>query len=388
MDQSFLQYFSSENFMPHGHCYLWEPILLWLHVVSDALIAIAYFSIPVTLIVFVRKRKDLEFDWMFICFAAFITACGVSHLMEIWTVWVPDYWLAGLIKGITALVSIPTAYLLVKLVPFALDLPSPSEMVAKNDQLSQEIKDRLASEHALSMNNVELAVLNEELKAFSYSVSHDLRTPLRSMDGFSLALLEDYDDVLAPEAKDLLRRIRLASQRMGRLIDDMLRLSQVTRTEIRMEQVDLSALCTTILETMQEAQPERFVKSVIDPDMVLMADKPLINIAFENLIQNAWKFTGKTASPMIHVGSKQVDGHTVYFVTDNGAGFDMAHATKLFGTFERLHSTADFQGTGIGLALVKRIINRHAGKLWAEAAVGQGASFYFYVEGNEHAAST
>jgi signal transduction histidine kinase len=380
MNNPITRFFSTDNFMPHGHCYLWEPALLWLHVVSDSLIAIAYFSIPVTLLFFVRKRKDLQFHWMFICFAIFILACGASHVMEVWTVWTPAYWLSGGIKAITALVSIPTAFLLVKLIPLALALPSPAALAASNEQLRQEIADRTRIEAALNQKNLELASLNEELKAFSYSVSHDLRTPLRSLDGFSLALLEDYSDKLDADGQDALQRIRMASQRMGRLIDDMLRLSQVTRSEIRLEPIDLSALCNGIVATLGEAHPQRSVQWQIDPGMQLHADKGLIGIVMQNLIENAWKFTGRTDQPAIHIGAREIDGNAVFFVADNGAGFDMLHAEKLFGTFERLHAVSDFTGTGIGLALVKRIIRRHDGEIWAEARVGHGATFYFCMK--------
>ena len=387
MDNAVTRFFSTDNFMPHGHCYLWEPVLLWLHVVSDALITLAYFSIPITLLFFVKKRKDLQFHWMFVCFAVFILACGASHLVEIWTVWIPDYWLSGVIKAITALASIPTAYLLVRLVPFALALPSPAAMAATNDQLRQEIAERKRMEAVLSEKNIELATLNEELGAFSYSVSHDLRAPLRSMDGFSLVLLEDHADSLPPDGQDALRRIRLASQRMGRLIDDMLRLSQVKRTDIQIERVDLSAMCAGIAATIQQANPARPAQWNITQGMQIDADRPLIQIVLQNLLENAWKFTGKTADTRISIGSREIDGRPVFFVADNGAGFDMAHATNLFGTFERLHSAAEFQGTGIGLALARRIINRHEGRIWCEAAVGQGATFFFYVKEQAHVAT-
>ena len=243
---------------------MWEPLLLWLHVGSDALIAIAYCTIPVTLIYFVRRRKDLQFNWMFLCFAIFILACGASHVMEIWTVWHPSYWLAGAIKAVTAMASIPTAILLMKLIPFALALPSPAALAASNEQLRLEIDERIRMEGMLIQKNLELSALNEELKAFSYSVSHDLRAPLRSMDGFSLALLEDCEHQLDANGKDALQRIRLASQRMGQLIDDLLRLSEVGRAQLKREQIDLSALCTGIAAQLSAENPDRPLEWVID----------------------------------------------------------------------------------------------------------------------------
>ena len=379
-----IRYFSTENFMPHGHCYMWDPVLLWLHVGSDTLISLAYFTIPVTLIYFVRRRKDFQFNWMFVCFAVFILACGASHVMEIWTVWHPTYWLAGAVKVITALASIPTAFLLVKLIPFALALPSPSALAASNEQLRLEIEDRIRIELMLSQKNLELNALNEELKAFSYSVSHDLRAPLRSMDGFSLALLEDCDEQLDASGKDALQRIRIASQRMGQLIDDLLRLSDVGRAELTLEPLDLSALCTSIAGQLAAEHPGRQLEWEIEPGMLMHGDKALLRIVLQNLIENAWKFTAKVARPVIRIGSTAQPGGTVYFVADNGAGFDMCNAKKLFGAFQRLHNTADFPGTGIGLALVNRIIKRHGGRIWPEAAVGHGTTFYFYAE-QQHA---
>lgn len=381
---AFKQFFSSDMFIPHGHCYMWQPAVLWLHVVSDALIATAYFTIPLTLVYFVWRRKDLQFHWMFLCFAIFILVCGASHLMEIWTVWYPTYWLAGAIKAVTAMASIPTAFLLMKLVPFALTLPSPAELTAKNKQLRQEIDDRVRIERLLSEKNVELGALNEELKAFSYSVSHDLRAPLRSMDGFSMILLEDHALQLDDDGKDALKRIRAASQRMGHLIDDLLRLSEVGSVALKREPLDLSALCSDTVAQLTADHPERAITWVIEPGMQLEGDRALLQIALQNLLANAAKFTGKTASPVIRMGSLEQPGGRVFFVADNGAGFDMSNADQLFGAFQRLHLSTDFPGTGIGLALAKRILLRHGGRIWAEGEVGKGATFYFHLNQAQH----
>ena len=384
MDNLISGIFSDAGFLPHGHCFLWQPDLLWLNVVSDGLITLAYFSIPLTLLYFVRRRADLKFDWMFICFAVFILACGTTHLIDIITVWYPYYWLAGSVKAITAMASIPTAWLLVKLVPFALAMPSPSDLENVNRKMAVEILERKRIEHSLHQKNLDLATLNMELEAFSYSVSHDLRAPLRSMDGFSLALLEDYSAQLGAEGQDALKRIRAASQRMGRLIDDLLRLSQVTRTELKREMVDLSALAGGIVEALQnennnatDGTGARQVQWVIDTPMRIGADQALIDIVMHNLIENAWKFTSKTSAAKIHIGAIESADGPVYFVADNGAGFDMAYADQLFGAFQRLHHAADFSGTGIGLAIVQRIIHRHGGKIWVEAAPERGAKFFF-----------
>jgi signal transduction histidine kinase len=225
----------------------------------------------------------------------------------------------------------------------------------------------------------ELAALNRELEAFSYSVSHDLRAPLRSMDGFSLALLEDYDARLDDEGKDFLRRIRAASQRMGRLIDDMLSLSRVTRSELNPESVDLGEMARGIAEALGQQNEARRVDWRIDERLIVRADRALMRIALQNLLDNAWKFTSRTPDAVIRVGMQERDGRQVYFVADNGAGFDMAYADKLFGAFQRLHHAADFPGSGVGLAIVHRIIRRHGGEIRAEASPGGGATFYFSV---------
>jgi len=233
-------------------------------------------------------------------------------------------------------------------------------------------------------SNQELAALNRELEAFGYSVSHDLRGPLRAMDGFSLVLLEDYDDKLDDEGKDALRRIRAASQHMGLLIDDLLRLSQVARAELKLQPVDLSGIARGIAASVQDDRSGRTVEWAIEDSMTIMADPGLMQIAMQNLIANAWKFTAGTENATISVGTLERDGRSLYFVADNGVGFDMMHAQRLFGAFQRLHRAADFPGTGIGLAITQRIIRRHDGRIWAEAKEGKGATFFFSLGDTDH----
>lgn len=251
------------------------------------------------------------------------------------------------------------------------------EMARHFDAMTHALRDSFSR---IERSNHELVALNSELESFSYSVSHDLRSPLRSMDGFSLALLEDYGDKLDDEARDSLQRIRGASQRMGRLIDELLGLARVTRAELRIQEVDVSALAREIAAGLSGSQPERQVRWEIDEGVRVQADRELIRIALQNLLDNAWKFTSKTADAVIHVGQRHEDGDRICFVCDNGAGFDMAYADRLFGAFQRLHHESDFPGTGIGLAIVQRVMRRHGWPLWAKAAVGSGASFFFRVQ--------
>jgi light-regulated signal transduction histidine kinase (bacteriophytochrome) len=200
------------------------------------------------------------------------------------------------------------------------------------------------------------------------------------MDGFSLALLEDYGDKLDEEAKDSLQRIRAASQRMGRLIDELLGLSRVTRAELTLKPVNLSEVAREIADSLAQQQPERAVRWEIEEGLTVRADKALIQIAMQNLLENAWKFTGKTDEPVIRVGSTERDGKKECFVADNGVGFDMAYADRLFGAFQRLHHESEFPGTGIGLAIVQRIFRRHEGRIWVQAKPGLGATFFFQLK--------
>ncbi|MDF1613552.1 sensor histidine kinase [Desulfurivibrio dismutans] len=227
---------------------------------------------------------------------------------------------------------------------------------------------------------LELGATNRELDAFAYSISHDLRAPLRGIDGFSQALLEDYHDRLDDTGQDYLQRIRAGCGRMGNLIDDMLQLSRLSRGEINWSRVDLSAMAEEIMAELQKDAPERKVKVVIEPGIQVLGDPVLLRAVMDNLLGNAWKFTGKTVNPEISLGTIREDQRTICFVRDNGAGFDMTYADKIFTAFQRLHSPKEFEGTGIGLATVQRIIHRHGGLIWAEAKEQQGATFYFTLD--------
>jgi PAS domain S-box-containing protein len=234
------------------------------------------------------------------------------------------------------------------------------------------------SARELQQRASELAAVNRELEAFSYSVSHDLRAPLRSIDGFGQALLEDCSDRLGPEGQDHLGRIRAAAQHMRRLIDDLLKLARVTRADLRVEPVDLTAMASATLESLAQTEPARMVEWRVQPGLAALGDPRLLQIALTNLLENAWKFTRKRADAHIEVGTHaDSNGGAVFFVHDDGAGFDMTFSAKLFGTFQRLHHPAEFPGAGIGLATVQRIVARHGGRIWAEGSVGAGATFFF-----------
>lgn len=242
---------------------------------------------------------------------------------------------------------------------------------------TMDITARKQAEAVAERRTAELEAVNRELEAFSYSVSHDLRAPLRSIDGFSQALMEDCGDSLDANGHAYLVRVRSAAQRMGLLIDDLLRLARVGRADMRRTRVDVTALAREIIATMEKDRCIRPEHVTIQPGLIANANGALLNIVLLNLLDNAYKYTAKTPCPRIEVGANNENGRTVFYVRDNGAGFDMDYADQLFGTFQRLHRDDDFPGTGIGLATVKRIIHRHGGEVWAEGKPGAGATFYF-----------
>jgi PAS domain S-box-containing protein len=252
------------------------------------------------------------------------------------------------------------------------DITEHKAAEAEIQRMTEELERRVVERTA------QLEATNKELEAFSYSVSHDLRGPLRGIDGFSRALGEDYQDRLDETGRHYLERIRVGTQRMGQLIDDLLKLSRVSRSELTRQEVDLSSLCEQVLDELTRANPDRRVECSIQPGLLAQADPRLLLVVLENLLRNAWKFTTRSEYARIEVGqSSSPEGERGFFIRDNGAGFDMVYVDKLFNAFQRLHAAEEFEGTGIGLAIVQRIIHRHGGRVWAEAEVGKGATFSF-----------
>jgi light-regulated signal transduction histidine kinase (bacteriophytochrome) len=256
------------------------------------------------------------------------------------------------------------------------------DVVTERKQAEEEIRKLNAElEQRVRERTAQLEAANRELETFAHSVSHDLRAPLRGIDGWSMALLEDYGAKLDSKAREYLARVRLEAQHMGRLIDDLLQLSRVTRSEMALGPVNLSALAESIALTLKEAHPGRRLEFRIAPGLMALGDSRLVAIALNNLLDNAVKFTGPRLAAQIEVGRTERDGRPAFFVRDNGVGFDMAYAGQLFGAFQRLHKAREFPGTGIGLATVQRVIHRHGGSIWAEARAGEGATFCFTLGG-------
>ena len=257
------------------------------------------------------------------------------------------------------------------------------------ERLRATISERERAEREIVQLNAELKrriqqveSTNKELEAFSYSVSHDLRSPLHGIDGWSHVLLEEYGGQLDTQGREYLQLIRSETARMNGLIKALLDLARVSRNEMHSERVDLTALCREVEQELRTAEPARLVEVLVAPGLLVQGDGVLLRAALQNLMSNAWKFTRDRTPGLITVGKQEQAGQTVFFVRDNGAGFDMAYAAKLFAPFQRLHSQKDFAGTGIGLATVQRIIHRHGGTVWAEGTVGQGATFFFTLGGS------
>ncbi|HKS55636.1 MAG TPA: ATP-binding protein [Steroidobacteraceae bacterium] len=348
-------WFSSGQFLPHGHCYMWSPGVLWMNVIADILIAMAYFTIPFALLYIARRRRDLPFDWLVVCFGIFIVACGLTHVMDVWNVWHSNYWLEGVVKLLTAAASVPTAILLWRFLPGILQLPSQRQLRDANESLARA---------------------NRELEAFTASVSHDLRSPLTTIAG-QAGLLELSLPDATDDQKRRLARIQSSVRQMSELIEALLVLSRISRQTLHREIVDVSALAESIVQDMRQKDPTRTVEVLIQPNMAVHGDRRLVNDLFQNLIGNAWKFTSKTSEARIEIGQSTGGALATLFIRDNGAGFDMAYEQKLFKPFQRLHGAADFDGSGVGLATVARIIDRHGGRIWAEGKPNAGAVFYF-----------
>jgi signal transduction histidine kinase len=376
-------YFNSTGFMPHGHCFLWTPSLLWTYVAADSIIAASYYTIPIALWYFVKKRQDLPFSWIFVMFGIFVMACGTTHIFSVWNIWEPHYWADAGVKALTAAVSVVTAILIWPLIPLALAIPSQEQLKRTNQELQIEVTHRNQAETSLQeINNTlaertaQLEAVNRELEAFSYSVAHDLRAPLRHIEGYSQSLLTEAKGLNDTETH-YLDAIVQSTTKMGKLIDDLLTLSRTGRLDIREQSVDLNVVVEAARRECLPASREDSIEWRLGSLPAVQGDAALLQVVFTNLLSNAAKFSCRRDRPLIQIDSQTGDGDEVIIVVkDNGVGFNPRYQNKLFGVFQRLHREDEFEGTGIGLAIVRRIIERHGGRVWAEGKLNQGASFF------------
>lgn len=390
MFETLKNFFDSASFMPHGHCYLWREDVLWLNVVSDVLIAISYFSIPIALVVFVRRRTDLAFNWVFRMFAAFIFACGATHILEIWTVWHPDYQLQGLVKLYTALISCATAFALWPLMPKALALPSPALLQAANKRLEEEGQERNRVQHELmeakrslemrvEQRTSELRRANKMKDEFLTTLSHELRTPLNVIMGYTdLLKLETPGSVEFKQAVDSIHRNAVVQ---AELINDLLDVSRIITGKIQLEShlVDPVALIEYAKDAVKVSAEAKMIEINTTFDEVtgfILGDSTRLQQVLWNLLANAVKFTPKGGK--INITTRRIDSKLEIKVTDNGKGIDKEFLPYVFDRFRQEDSstTRAYGGLGLGLAIVRHIVELHGGMVFAESeGKDKGATF-------------
>ncbi|WP_244329332.1 ATP-binding protein [Tolypothrix sp. PCC 7910] len=409
-------FFSSGNFIPHGHCYLWKPELVWLHILADTLIALSYYSIPLTLIYFVRKRDDIPFKVIFLLFGAFIISCGTTHLMEVWTLWHPVYWLSGAMKAITAIISLYTAITLIPLVPQALALPSPAQLEAAymalkdenaerqrveqelrkyketleelveqrtaelaktNEQLQQEIIQRQQSQETMAELLKAVKSANKDLNDFAYVVSHDLKAPLRGISSLSEWLLSDYGEQFDDEGQELITLLISRVKKMYALIDGILQYSRAGSYREEKTQVNLNDVVRDVIDLL--APPENIQIEITSTLPIIIAETTRIKQIFQNLLSNAIKFIDKPEGQII-INCTENNNYWQFSIADNGSGIEEKYFTKIFQIFQKLSNDDNSDSTGIGLSLVKKIVELYGGTVWVESEVGQGSKFFFTLK--------
>ena len=395
---NFFSHLLNKDFIPHGHCYLWRPEIIWLHVSSDGLIALSYFLIPAALLYLVKRRRDLVFHWMFWMFAAFILLCGTTHVMNIVTLWDPYYRLEGVIKLITGLVSIVTAFCLFPLVPRVLQMPQPEELAAANRALAAQIAVTKRAEEELRKLNAELELRvlertgalqrsNEDLAQFAYVASHDLQEPLRMVSTYTALLQKRYGTKLDEQAHTFMNYAANGASRMHQLITDLLSYAQIDARDQRyIRSVDSRKAVDMALFSVRLSLEQAQAEVEIGDLPAVQADETQLTQIFQNMIANSLKYRSE-APPRIKIWAERIvdKDECRFFVQDNGTGFDMRFKDRLFNMFQRLENTQP--GTGIGLAICKKIIHRHGGTIDVVSSPGAGATFSFTIPATVPAAT-
>lgn len=373
MWNSIVDLFGSRLWEPHGHCFLWTPSLLWTMVIANSLIAFAYYSIPFTLLTLVRRRQDLVHKSVFVLFALFIFGCGTTHLVKIWTLWMPVYWLQGTVDALTAWVSILTAVTLWPLLPKVLALPSPAQWQAANQALQEKIRVQQQTEAALQHRTLALEAANEELEAFTYTASHDLKTPLRAIHHLATWISEDAADVLPARSQEHLTKLRGRIKHLETLLNDLLAYARASRQSHTPEVVDTHAL---VHETVALLAPPLGFTIHTDGLPTLQTERVPLETVLRNLISNAIQHHHQPQQGQVHVTAVEQEAAIVFTVADNGPGIDGQHHERIFGLFQTLGAPQG-EGSGMGLAIVKKLVESRGGRIAVESAVGQGTRFHF-----------
>jgi signal transduction histidine kinase len=408
--KDFLAKIIEADFMPHGHCYFWKPEIVWLNVVGDSLIALAYYSLPLMLFYFARKRTDLTHKYVFMLFAAFIFACGTTHIVDIWTIWVPTYRLEGVLKVITGILSVGTAFVVYKSVPTLLALPSQDQLKAVNKQLQTEIEERRKAQEELRLVNEELEkrveertqqlqlevqerataqqelllmnralkIANTDLDNFVYCASHDLKAPIINIEGL-LDVLKEEMPAPGENVQQILKRLDGSLNQINRTIHDLTEVSVITQKQAALDG-DGTVYFASILEDVKQSVADMVERTgaqiVTDFDACPAANiqrKDLKSI-FYNLLTNALKYKSLDRKPIINFSTKVAEDYIVLCVTDNGIGVKLdGNEKKMFSLFKRLHDHVE--GSGVGLFIVKRIIENYSGTIDVTSEVGVGTTF-------------
>jgi chemotaxis family two-component system sensor kinase Cph1 len=384
---SWLQTLFSSPFLPHRACLFLRPDLIVLHVGSDILIAVAYFAIPVILLYFYRKRGHAEplLRRVLLCFAAFITFCGVTHVISAITMWIPLYYLEGVVMLMTGVVSAATAILLIFIAPRLMALRSPEELSAINDRLAIEASAHMNTAQDLREAITALSRSNRELERFAHIASHDLKAPLRAISSFSDLLQQRHAEGLSDEGREFVSFISDSVRRMNTMVDDLLRLSRLHDSNERRKLTALECCIQEAIANLSQMITERSAQIEVGPMPTLEISASQWVIVFQNLIENAIKFTPRDSVPKIRIQAERVGENWQISIADNGIGIPPQHADAVFDLFRRLHTEAEYPGTGIGLSLCHKVVERHGGRIWCAAGDERGTIFRIELPATEKA---